>query len=284
MTRRITLVLGGGGVRGIAHVGVLRAIQELDLEVGRVVGTSIGGMVGAAFAAGTTWQELAERVGSFTKEDIVEVNRWALLINGIRQSSVFRDLRLRNYIEQIVPVDDWAELRVPLAVNAVDLKTGRMIWFGVDGRTDIPLRDAIYASSALPLYYPPARFDNGYMVDGGILDPLPINRAAELSSDPVVAVELEADETADPEAVLEKGLVGMHHRVLNIIRAAIRRTELEDWSGPPLHPIRPPLSGYSTWDFEHNALFMEAGYRAALEVLAEAFPSSAAGEGEELEG
>lgn len=271
MKRRVTLVLGGGGVRGIAHVGVLRALDELDIEVGRIVGTSIGGMVGAAYASGVTCEELAERVGTFRKEDIVEVNRWALLINGIRQSSVFRDVRLRDYIAQVVPVESWSELRIPLAINAVDLKTGAMVWFGLEGRTDIPLREAIYASSALPLYYPPARFDGGYFVDGGILDPLPVKHAAELSDDPVVAVELATDVVVDPAAVLEKGLVGVHHRVLNIIRAAVRETEVEDYEGPALHRIHPPLTAYSTWDFEHVDVFMDTGYRAALEVLAPAF-------------
>jgi len=265
---RVTLVLGGGGVRGIAHVGALRALEEAGVEIGRIVGTSIGGLVGAAWCAGVSLDELAGHAERFSKDDIVEVNRWALLINGIRQSAVFRDSRLRDYIAKIVPERAWSELDPPLAVNAIDLKTTAMEWFGAGGREDIALHEALYASAALPLYYPPARFDSGWYVDGGIVDPLPVRHAATLSGDPIVAIELASEKEQDPEQVIEKGLVGVHHRVLGIVRASAREEILDDWDGPPLHLVRPDLSSYSTWDFDHTGLFMEEGYVAMQRVLA----------------
>lgn len=269
---RVTLVLGGGGVRGIAHVGVLRALDELGIEIGHVVGTSIGAMVGAAYAAGVEWHELAEHATSFGKDDIVEVNRWALLINGIRQSAVFQADRLEAYIERTVPEDDWSALRCPLSMNAVDLKTGETAWFGSGGRVDVGVRRATYASAALPLYYPPAHIEDGYYVDGGIVDPLPVRFAASMSSDPIVAVELASDNVQDPESVIEKGLVGIHHRVVNIIRERLGERALDD-SPDRVIEVRPELSSYSTWDFEHNDLFMEYGYRAARSALERALPA-----------
>ena len=175
-----TVVLGGGGVRGIAHVGVLRALAECGVQVREIVGTSIGAIVGAAVAAGVDWETLSARAARFTRDDIVMVNRWALLLNGIRQTSVFTGERLRAFIEEVVPPRDWSELKISLCVNAVDVQSARVEWFGAGGRQDVALHDAIYASSALPLYYPPAELAGRYYFDGGILDPLLLQRADHL--------------------------------------------------------------------------------------------------------
>jgi NTE family protein len=213
-----TVVLGGGGVRGVAHVGVIQALEERGLVVREIVGCSIGAIVGAALAAGVPSDQLAERASRFTRDDIVTVNRWALLLNGIRQTSVFTGERLRAFIDEVVPAVGWSDLTIPFSVNAVDVQTALVEWFGAGGRLDVPLHDAIYASAALPLYYPPAEFDGRYFIDGGILDPLPIQRAIERGAKRVIAVDLSTELNENAGAEISKGLVGLHHRVLSVLR------------------------------------------------------------------
>lgn len=265
--RKHTVVLGGGGVRGIAHVGVLRALSEHGVAIGEIVGTSIGAIVGAAAAAGVEWQSLADRAARFTKDDIVMVNRWALLLNGIRQTSVFTAERLKEFIHDVVPGVGWSDLTMPLAVNAVDMQTARMEWFGAGGRLDVPLHDAVYASAALPLYYPPAVFSGRYFFDGGVLDPLPIERAIERGAERVIAVDLSTELNEDAGTEISKGLVGVHHRVLSVVRTHARRLETAQAWDRPVLVIRPELGTYGTWDFDKAELFMEEGYRAAVAAL-----------------
>ena len=274
---RCTVVLGGGGVRGIAHVGVLRALEERGVPLAEIYGTSIGAIVGAAFCAGVSTDVLAERASRFSRDDIVTINRWALLLNGIRQTSVFTGERLRAFIDEVVPAASWSDLATPFAANAVDAQTARIEWFGAGGRQDVTVHEAVYASAALPLYYPPAEFDGRYYFDGGILDPLPIATAIERGARRIIAVDLSTELNENAAAEISKGLVGVHHRVLSILRAHSRRQETAGGFDVPVLLIRPDMAAYGTWDFDKAALFLEEGYRAALAALDGAAPMPVSG-------
>jgi len=267
---KTTLVLGGGGVKGMGHAGAWRAVEEAGIAIDEIIGTSIGALVGACVSAGSPWRTLYRQARSLTKPDIVALNRWALLLNGIRQPSVFQAEPLRSYITSILPASDYSELRIPMSMNAVDLETGRMVWFGAGGRTDVPLVDAIYASCALPLFYPPAAWNGSYFVDGGVLDGLPIQRAAERGADRIIAIDVGAGEVRDSEDTVSKGLVAIHHRTLEIAGWVRKRSLLENWSGPTLIYVRPDFEAYSTFDFGQTEYFLDEGYRATREALAAA--------------
>jgi NTE family protein len=267
MARRVMLVLGGGGVKGMAHVGAWKAVEEAGIAVSEIIGTSIGGLVGACVAGGETWESLAPRALSLSKADIVTLNRWAVLLNGIRQPSVFDGETLHNYIASVLPVQRFQDLRVPLAVNAVHLESGRMEWFGVGGRTDVRLVDAVYASCALPLFYPPADINGRYYVDGGVADALPVRHAAERGAELIIAVDTGAGPVKDAQDTVSKGLVAVHHRVFDIMAYARKRAVLESWSGPELIYVRPDLDSYSTFDFTRTQYFLEEGYRSTRRAL-----------------
>ncbi len=265
--KRIILVLGGGGVKGTAHAGAWRAIVEAGVEVAEVIGTSIGSLVAASIAGGATPDMLEDRARALTRSDIVDINRWALLPMGIRQKSIFRGDALRDYIRRVLPVGDWAELTLPLAVNAVDLESGRAVWFGEGGRRDVPLADAVYASSALPVFYPPLALDGMHLVDGGVMDTVPITRAADRRADLILAVHASAGRVKDAKDTIDKGIVAIQHRVLDIMAYARRRVVEDSWLGPPVLHIRPDVSGYSTFDFDAVDYFLAEGYRASAAVL-----------------
>ncbi|HSH46621.1 MAG TPA: patatin-like phospholipase family protein [Longimicrobiales bacterium] len=265
--KRIVLVLGGGGVKGVAHVGAWRAIQEAGVEVAEIVGTSIGSLIGASIAAGTSVSELEDQARELEKSDIVDINRWALLPNGIRQRAVFRGAALSEYIERVLPVREWSELSTPLGVNAVDLESGEMLWFGAGGRTDVPLVDAIRASTALPVFYPPVEWNGMHLVDGGVMDSLPVTRAAVRGADLVIAIHASSGKEKDARDTVEKGLVAIQHRVLDITAWARRSVIEASWNGPPVLWIRPNVQRYSTFDFDAVDYFLEEGYRATRDAL-----------------
>jgi NTE family protein len=265
-------VLGGGGLKGLAHVGAWRALTEAGVEVQGVVGTSIGALVGALIAAGTSWQDLYQLADELHRRDIVRVNRRVVFINGIRQLSVFQGETLRDYIETVLPKRGWDALWRPFQANAVDLARGRTEWFGQGARTDVSLVDAVYASAALPVFYPPVELNGEAYVDGGVEHPLALERAAEVGATGLIAVDPGAGETASAPDVLRKGMLAVHERIFGIMTWRRRHDLLRHWDGPPLLYVRPRLDGYGTFDFDSARYFVEEGYRAMQEALGAATP------------
>ena len=264
---RTFVVFGGGGVKGMTHAGAWRAITESGIEVSELIGTSIGALVATSISGGRDWKQLYDQARALRKPDIVALNRWTLLLNGIRQSSIFLDAPLRRYIELSLPTEQYSDLRIPVSINAVDLETGETVWFGAAGRTDVSLHDAVYASCALPLFYPPAEIGGEYYVDGGVNDALPIRLAAERGATTIIAIDASAGPVRDSEDTVANGLVAIHHRVTEIMGYARKRALLEAWSGPRLLYVRPNLDAYSTFDFGKTEYFLEEGYRATKAAL-----------------
>jgi NTE family protein len=259
--------MGGGGVKGLAHAGAWRAIVESGLEVAELIGTSIGALVAACVGGGMTWEEQAGRASTQKRPDIVTLNRWAFLLNGISEPSVFRDDAFRTYLADVLPAQAFDDLVLPVSMNAVHLETGRTEWFGVGGRLDVSVADAVYASCALPLFYPPAEIDGELYVDGGVMDPLPVERAAERGADLILAIDVGAGPVKDSKDTVSKGRVAVHHRVFDIMAYSRKRALLDSWSGPPLVYVRPRLDGYSTFDFDNQEYFLQEGHRATREAI-----------------
>ncbi|MEX2582505.1 MAG: patatin-like phospholipase family protein [Gemmatimonadota bacterium] len=264
------LVLGGGGMKAVAHVGVVKALEEAGIRPDAIVGTSIGALTGALLAGGLGWRELAEVVRRLKREDIVSVNRRALWFGGVRQSSVFDDGPFRDWLERILPALHFDEMITPLRVNATSLVTGEEVWFGDGHRRDISLLDAVYASCALPLYFPPLKLEEDVLVDGGVLNAFALSEASAWGADRIIGVDIGSDLVPPHEGYFDQGLLAIHDRVLNMILVGQRQRCLQRHRDRPLLYIRPKVGHLHTFDFDRNQYFMEEGYRAAREALAAA--------------
>lgn len=263
----VTLVLGGGGGRGLAHIGAWRALQEMGIRPVRIVACSAGALIGACIAAGASWRDLAGRA-QLLAGGIFSLNG-RVLSQGMRTPSLLRDEPLRELIRSLSPARRIDDLPVPLSVNAVDLATGEVVWFGEGGRRDVPLADAVYASCALPLFFPPAAIGGDHFIDGGILDPLPVARARALGARAIIAVDL-----ATPTGAAQRrpGMIDTYCRVLEILqeRRGPGRTLAP---GRDLVHIHPALAGRHTFDLSRPESLVEAGYHAALDALSGALPA-----------
>lgn len=269
---RTVVVFGGGGVRGMAHAGAWQALCEAGVEASAIVGTSIGAIVAGCIASGDDFGALRSKALAFRKADIAVLNRWVVLLNGIRQQSVFQGETLNEYVSRVVPRTRFEDLDLPIAVNAVDVGSGETVWFGVGGRSDVALHDAIRASCALPVFYPPYALGTQYYIDGGVLDPLPLAHAAAIGAERIIAIDVSGGGERDGADIVSKGIVAIHHRVTEVMGHPRKLRLLETWDGPPLLYIRPKLDAYSTFDFEHTELFLEEGYRAARAALSAQLP------------
>lgn len=265
---RTVLVLGGGGMKGVAHIGVWKALEEAGIRVDAVIGTSIGALIGCSLAGGHGWRELAKVARALTKDDIVSINRRAVLFGGVREEAVFDGAHYRGWIERNLPLKNFRDARFPVRVNAVSLVSGEERWFGTGIDEETPPVDAIYGSCAIPIYFPPLKLNGDVLVDGGVLDVLPIRHAAEWATERIIAVDVGAEIVPPAEGYFERGMIAIHDRVLTLNLQQQRRNAAElGWKGPPLLVIRPRIGHLGGWDFDRTQFFLEEGYRAAREAL-----------------
>ncbi|MEX1993311.1 MAG: patatin-like phospholipase family protein, partial [Steroidobacteraceae bacterium] len=177
----VGLALGSGSARGWAHVGVIRALEQVGIRPDLVCGTSIGALVGAAYAAGEL-ERLEQWVLGLRFKDVVafmDVSLSSGLLKGERLMDFFR----RNFVDR--PLE---ELPMPFAAVATSLRTGAEVWLR-HGST----LDAVRASIALPGLFAPARREGSVLVDGGLVNPVPVSLARAMGADVVIAVDLGSD-------------------------------------------------------------------------------------------
>jgi NTE family protein len=176
----ITLALGGGGSRGYAHIGVLRRLEEEGLKIKAVAGTSAGGIIAAAYAAGYSPDELEDM---FSKIDQSKL----FARSGKEGPGILGLSGAIKELEKVFGEMTFADLEIPCGVVAVDINAGCEIHLG-QGR----IVDSILATIAVPGVFPPKEFGNMQLVDGAVLNPVPVTLARSLAPRlPVVAVALE---------------------------------------------------------------------------------------------
>jgi NTE family protein len=175
----ITLALGGGGARGNAHIGVLRRLTEEKFRIRAVAGTSFGGLVAAIFAAGYSPAEI--------EEIFVQVDQTKLYDRRPGDGPSLMGLSAVSlWLDQVLGERAFADLNIPCALTAVDLKTGAEVIL-----SEGIVKNAVLATIAIPGIFPTFRMNGWELVDGGVLDPVPVSVARSLAPRlPVVAVTL----------------------------------------------------------------------------------------------
>ena len=272
--RDFTLVLSGGGMRGLAHVGVLQALEEARLLPCEIIGSSIGALVGAAWCAGWSAAELREVADQVTRRDLFRVAHRDMAFKRMRSPALYQREPLEHLIQGLVDDVTFAELERPLLVNTVDLTTGaQLLWGGPETRT-ARVADAVYASCALPGYLPPLRVNGHAFADGASVGNLPIHAAIEFGRSLVVAVDVGS--SVPKVAHLESGgFAAIYARAIEIAIGRMRDTDLSHWTSPPLLLLQPPVSMFPMFTFGRNAEMMDAGYGVARQVLSNGgLPSS----------
>src|SRR3989442_965793 len=184
---RVVAVFGGGGAKSLAHAGAWKALLELGLRPAHIVGTSMGAVIGAALAAGSTYQRIVDIALSLQKKDSAALDAWSLA-KGVFAGNILKPDPLKRTIARLVPATRFGDMQIPLTVTATDLDSGELVLFGALGQ-DAPLVDALYASCALPLYLPPEVIDGHRLGDGGLRAVVPLDVARRIPADMVVAVD-----------------------------------------------------------------------------------------------
>lgn len=269
---RVTAVLGGGGAKAAAHIGALRALEEAGLRPGRYVGTSMGGVIAAGAASGASAEELSRRFRAVRAVQVARPRVFAPLA-GLWLPSLLRPEPLRNTLGRLVPERRFADLLVPLTVTAVDLDSRELVLLGAGG-LDLPLLDALAATTALPVYYPPVEVGGRRLADGGLRAVLALDAAAGFGADLVVAVDVGpgVNEPAPKQRTRAPALLLAHDASEGALMAQQALDAVARWRATPgrcrLVHVRPPLPRRATFAVELFAEFETAGYEATRGALA----------------
>jgi NTE family protein len=249
-TPRIGLALSGGAARGMAHVGVLRALLEHGIRIDCIAGTSAGSIVGGAFAAGMSIDEIAEFGRKLRWRHIGRIT--------ISRLGIQSNARLEQFMRARLPITKFEDLPIPFAAVATDLKTGEPVVMKDEG--DVPF--AIRASCTIPGWYVPVPDPEGrQLVDGGLVAVIPSAVARALGADIVISVDVNS---AGASFISSSGsLFGVVLQSMMVVQRIVSKhhCDLSDF-------VIAPKVGHIRWDQVRRAdELMAAGYEAALESI-----------------
>jgi len=245
----IGIALGGGFARGIAHIGVLKVLEEEGIPVRMVAGTSVGALIGAAYCSGLTIAELEEVAHKVRFTTFV---RWTLSRCGFASND-----RMVSFLTRTLKMQTFEELRIPLGVTATDFNTGE----GVVFRTG-PIIDPVRASCAYPGMFLPVEVGGRWMVDGMLSHPVPTRPLREMGAERVLAVHLRGQwsKTSAPRHLFD--VIGQSFAIAQDRMSPV-------WRSAADIVIEPDVAGFDYDDFKRADELMRVGELAMRRALPE---------------
>lgn len=254
MKKKLGLALGSGGSRGAAHVGLLKALKEEDIEVYCIAGSSIGSVVGGAYASGMEVDEMLTLISEIKKWDLVSPNF------SLTQKAIFDTKKIHLLLKKYLRKEKIEDFPIKFACVATDVLSGKKHVFDSG---DAAL--AIEASSAIPAIFKPVKFQDELLVDGGCVCRVPVREAKALGADVVVAMDVLKNTSQPVEKV--SGLINMVLRVFDIMDAqnSAHQARLNEEVCDLL--LEPEIKGLSQHKVKDLKRACEEGYALAKENM-----------------
>jgi NTE family protein len=243
----VGLALGGGFARGFAHLGVLQVLEQNHIPISHIAGSSVGSILGAAYASGAPLARIIETCRTLRFRDIA---RWRVSRLGLASNQ-----RLENLIGRVFESRQFEDLRIPLAVVATDLTSGEPVVFKQGN-----LVDAIRASCAFPGLFEPVEIGTRCLADGGLVAPVPTRAARELGAATVIGVSVG----------MQDGHRGAPTNIFQVVSRAVnaaQKHQLEVWERHADLVLRPDVQSLAWDDFHRADEAIEAGAVAARRAL-----------------
>lgn len=254
--KKIGLALGGGAARGWAHIGVIRALEAEGIKADMICGTSMGALVGAAYASGE-FDRFENWVSHLSMIDVLGFLD-ITLNGGLLKGDKLMEFFIKNFSDRPI-----SELSMPFAAVATNLQTGAEEWLRSGS-----LAQAVRASIALPGLLTPTVLDGKTLVDGGLVNPVPVSLARAMGADIVIAVDLNADMIGRHIPEASPNIPSMFDVIasgINIMQVRITRSRMA--GEPPDAIIMPKLAKLGLMDFHRGEEAMAEGKRAVRAVL-----------------
>lgn len=273
--KKVGLALGGGGARGCAHIGVIKALEEAGIPIHYVAGTSIGSFMGGVYAAGDI-KKLEQILLKTGWKDVVKHFDPVLPKKGF-----FEGKKVIQFLKNFLPKTSFKYTRIPFIAVATDLKTG----------TEVHLKkgnmlQAIRASIGIPGILTPTKIHQQYLVDGGVINPLPVDVVQKMGADIVIAVDLNhsfikekrlAKTTSSRKKIPLYGkianfLTPTYPNIIDVIEGSVftmqdQLTQKNLEIVKPEFLIRPDLRSASIFDFHKAKKMIDEGYRKTKKII-----------------
>ncbi|MBT8280843.1 MAG: patatin-like phospholipase family protein [Muriicola sp.] len=246
--KKVGLALGGGAVLGAAHIGVLKALEEKNLDIQFITGTSIGAFVAALYAFGKDWSEINDISSELKWMDIssISLSRYSLLSNEKFGALISEHIGEKNIEDSMIP----------LAIIATDAASGEKVILRKG-----PVAKAVMASTCIPGLFKPVKLDNRMLLDGGIVENVPIKTLRNIGADFVIGVDLNAEHAYEEPANILDVLLNSFHFIMQ--QAAKLQTEHADLL------IKPDLSAFGRADTSQIGGLIQKGYEDTKSLLAQ---------------
>ncbi len=253
---KIGLALGGGGARGISHLGVWLRLVELGIPIHCIAGTSIGAIVGATIAAGRVEQTLA-----WCAEPDWKKLPKLMFGNRLSSKALMQGRRVEELLAELIGVQDFGALALPFAAVATDLRSGEAVVM-----RDGDLLSAVRASMSIPGVFRPVARDGRILVDGQLVDPVPVAACRAMGAEKVIAVDINPPNSVIMEKPWTKvNIVDVLVGTLSIFNREMTRRALSEHQPDVL--ICPSVGDVWTLDFRHAERLIARG-RAAVDEKA----------------
>ncbi len=245
---RVGLVLGGGAARGFAHVGVIRVLEREKIPIDLIVGTSVGSLVGAIYADKKNSFELEWIAFSLEEKDLFDYTFISPTQGFVRGE------RIEDFVLNKLSARELQQLKVPLSVVATDIQNGEMVVLQTGS-----VARAIRASSAIPGIFIPVRYQGKLLVDGGVLNSVPVDVARKMGADVVIAVDLGGGrKAAQVNNIFDAIVQSLHLMAIEGTEARLREADVV---------IQPQVSHIGLIDFSKKKELLTLGIQAAEQAL-----------------
>ncbi|MBN1883473.1 MAG: patatin-like phospholipase family protein [Deltaproteobacteria bacterium] len=245
---KVGLVLSGGASRGFAHVGVIKVLEQNNIPIDIIVGTSAGSLTGALYAYYGDVNMLERAARDLTVEDIFDFSILGIGVGLVKGNNIV------TYVDETIKVKNIEDLKIPYAAVAADLNTGEMVVFKSG-----PVSTAVRASTSIPGIFTPLNLGGRVLVDGGIVNSMPVDVAKDMGADVIIAVDV----TAHTTNYDVKNVVDIIIQTFNIMGAQVNKYKYEEADVI----IRPDVRGVGIIDFSRKDFLMLQGERAARTAL-----------------
>lgn len=257
-TKKLGLVLGSGGSRGISHVGFLQALEENGIKPYCIAGCSMGSVVGGLYSKGMTPAEMLSVVERLRPTDIIDLS-----VGGFQAKSILKTEKMKKLLEKLFDGVKFKDLKTPFSCNAFDIVKGETVWFNKKICPDGEVSEAVRASSSIPIVFQPVETEDGkILVDGGVRIRMPIEAVKKMGADVIVGVDV-------------LGKLRKNFKDKNIIDRSLRIIDAVDWAETSRRYenndydllLMPKLGDMSQYLVKDLKFAYERGYRLGIENI-----------------
>lgn len=254
MTKKICLVLGAGGSKGLAHLGVIKALSENNFEITQIAGTSAGAMIGGLYAANPNEKDLEKNI-----DKIGYLKLFKILIERPTKTALIKGQKIEKFLDELCGEKRIEDLPIRYRAVCSDLVTGNKFVFS-EGK----LAFAIRASCAIPGIFSPVKFEDKILIDGGAVNPIPVSEVEPRRGEKIIAVGLYSKifpknyNSISEGNILKIAFSSMQVMVKNLSIIDLEKADIE---------ILPPVEDINVLDFVKAKKYIQIGYETTLKMM-----------------